>query len=314
MSYIIYAYHKGLPEHRFDSGMTTWLEHFLRQKKDGDVSLVLENGSGAVYENDGNIFKIPHGSLCIIENSITKKFHVSDFGDNCADVFPLTNFKNFAGMTLGQFNRYKIEKDIPNIAIRSLIKPGYYPETNWNFGTQVFDQITEYRKSVTLHNKLHFRGSIYPTLRDAVLVLYQNHPSEVYVGNGRLGFDEYMQEVASYKMTLSMGMSPYSSDICFRDVEMFGIGIPVIRPKLHIELADPLLPDVHYIACDVDLDPYTLWAIDSQQAADNIYRKYKSVIDNDEFLQYISNNAREWYLRNVAEPTPALNLINWLSI
>lgn len=314
MSYIIYAYHKGLPEHRFDSGMTQWLEHLLRQKNDDKVSLVLTTGDNAVYENDGDVFKIPHGSLTIIENTITKQFHVSDFGDNCADVFPLTKFKNFGGMTLGQYNRYKVERDIPNERIRNLIHPGYYPETNWNFGAQVFEQIKEYRETVSLDKRLHFRGTVYPQLRDTVLILQKKYPSDVYIGNGRLSFDAYMQEVASFKMTLSMGMSPYSSDVCFRDIEMFGIGIPVIRPQLHVELADPLLPDIHYISCDVELDPYTLWTNNSLHAAHIIYEKYKSVVDNEEFLQYISSNAREWYLRNIAEPNPAINLIKWLTI
>lgn len=314
MSYIIYAYHKGLPEHRFDSGMTMWLTHLLRETKNTNVELVLDTADKAFYVNDSDSFKIPHGSLCIIENNNTKKFHVSDFGDNCADVFPLTKFKNFGGMTLGQFNRHKIIKDVSDENVRNLIKPGYYPETNWNFGTQVFEHIKNYREHIQLSNKLHFRGSIYPRLRDVVSILQQNHSTNVYIGSGRLNFDDYIQEVASFKMTLSMGMSPYNSDLCFRDIEMFGIGIPVIRPKLHVELADALIPDVHYISCDVELDPYTLWVVNPYDATEKIYEKYQTVIDNSEFLDYISNNAREWYLRNVAEPYPAKNLISWLSI
>lgn len=314
MSYIIYAYHKGLPDHRFDSGMTTWLQHLLIDVKSTNVDVQLTTGDNTFYENDGDVFKIPHGSLSIIENVETKQFHVSDFGDNCADVFPLTQFKNFAGMTLGQFNRYKIEKDIQNKYILEKIKPGYYPETNWNFGLQTFDSVQEYRQNIVLNNKLHFRGSVYPKLRDTVLVLQHQYNSDMFVGMGRLGFDEYMQEVASFQMTLSMGMSPYHSDLCFRDIEMFGVGIPVLRPTLRVELADPLIPDVHYIACPVELDPYTLWTTDPIIAANQIYTKYKSVVDDLEFLRYISNNAREWYLRNVAEPLPALNLINWLTI
>lgn len=311
--YKIYGYHKGIADTRFDAGMTQWLQYQLQKIKNVPVEVILGNG-GDVYTNDGENFVTPHGSLCIIENCETKKFHVSDFGDNCADVFPLTRFKNFGGMTLGQFNRHKIDKDIPDEHIRQLIRPGYYPETNWNFGTQVFDSIQEYRNQITLDERLHFRGSIYQTLRDCVLILGHRYNNEVYIGSGRLPFEDYLREVASFKMTLSMGLSPYSSDLCFRDIEMFGIGIPVIRPTLHVELADPLIPNVHYIACDVELDPYTLWTTDSTTAANIIYERYKAVVHDEDFLSMISKNAREWYLRNIAEPTPAVNLVSWITV
>jgi len=311
--YKIYGYHKGIAETRFDAGMTQWLQYQLRLIKNTNVEVVLGNG-GDIYVNGGESFITPHGSLCIIENCETGKFHVSDFGDNCADVFPLTKFKNFGGMTLGQFNRHKIEKDITDERIKQLIYPGYYPETNWNFGTQVFDSIQEYRNQIVLDGRLHFRGSIYQTIRNSVLILANQYPSEVYVGNGRLPFEEYLKEVASFKMTLSMGMSPYSSDLCFRDIEMFGIGIPVIRPTLHVELADLLIPNVHYVACDVELDPYTLWTSDSTSTAKIIYERYKTVVHDNDFLSMISKNAREWYLRNIAEPMPAVNLARWITV
>lgn len=311
--YRIHAYHKGISDTRFDAGMTPWLQHHLAIEKNTSVEIVLGNG-GDVYRNESDTFIIPHGSLAIIENCESKKFHVSDFGDNCADVFPLTRFKNFGGMTLGQFNRHKIQKDIPDEKIRSMIFPGYYPETNWDFGSQVFDSIQTYRTQIQLDERLHFRGSIYQNLRDCILILGQYHNKEIYVGNGRLHFEEYLREVASFKMTLSLGMSPYNSDICFRDIEMFGIGIPVIRPTLHVELADPLIPNVHYIACDVDLDPYTLWTTDSRIAAQKIYERYKSIVHDDDFLSMISKNAREWYLKNIASANPAINLAKWITI
>jgi hypothetical protein len=293
--------------------MTPTLKEELSKEKGCDVEVVMCDGL-STYVNDGESFSTPHGSLWIIENVETKKFHVSDFGDDCAHVFPLVYFKNFGGMTLGQYNRHKIETDIPEQHLRDLIKPGYYPESFWNFGERNFDTIQKLRNSVTLDSRLHFRGTVYPGLRDTVEVLTNKYSPQVYIGAGRLDFTKYLAEVASFKMTLSMGMSTYNSDLCFRDIEMFGLGIPVIRPRLYVELADPLIPDVHYISCDVELDPYTLWTDNPKSAADVIYKKYNSVVSDNKFINYVSANAKEWYTRNIANANPAKNLSKWVTI
>jgi hypothetical protein len=218
-------------------------------------------------------------------------------------------------MTLGQYNAYKIARDVRNPFTSFKIKPGFYPETNWNFGNQYYEDIADDRRCADfIDHRLHFRGSVYPGLRDCVKLLAEQHADEVFIGQGRLPFEEYLAEAAGYSMTLSMGMSPYHSDLCFRDIEMFGLGIPVLRPTLHVELAAPLIPNVHYIAVDVDLDPYTLWAKDAQQAADAIFARYKEVVDDYPFLHYISKNARTWYNENIVPPNVVNNLVNWITV
>jgi len=312
MSYTIYGWYKGYEENRFELGMALWLQNELQRKYNTDVNLVVEDSNDKYYVNEGDKFKIPHHVSYIIENNETKKFIVIDYSDDCGQVFGLTTFKNFVGIFSSQHNQYKIDKDVPDENLRKLILPINYRETNWNFG-QYYDYIQEHRRQNTLDKRLHFRGSVYPNLRNCIPIILQTHPKDVYF-HGRTSFDEYIQESVSFKLTLSMGMSPYSSDICYRDIEMFGLGIPVLRPEFRIKMQDPLLPNVHYISCDVDLDPYTLWTTNHQQTAEQIYERYLSVIDNDELLNYVTSNAREWYLRNIAEPTPVNNILNLVNI
>jgi len=312
MSYTIYGWYKGYEESRFELGMAVWLQNRLQTTRNTDVNLVVEDSHNKYYTNEGDVFKIPHHVSYIIENNETKKFMVIDYSDDCAQVFGLTTFKNFAGILSSQHNQYKIDKDIRDENLRKLILPINYRETNWNFG-QYYDTVQEYRKSITLDKRLHFRGSVYPNLRDSIILMLRNNSKNVHIG-GRTHFDEYIQESVMFKLTLSMGMSPYSSDICYRDIEMFGLGIPVLRPEFRIKMQDPLVPNVHYISCDIDLDPYTLWTTDHQRTANQIYDRYLEVIEDDEFLTYISNNAREWYLRNMTEPAVVNNILPLIKI
>lgn len=312
MSYTIYGWYKGYEGTRFEHGMALWLQNQLQTTRDTEVTLVVEDSHDKYYINDGDKFKIPHHVSYIIENNETKKFIAIDYSDDCNQVFGLTTFKNFAGILSSQHNQYKVDKDIPDENIRKLIVPINYRETNWNLG-QYYDTIQEHRQQISLDKRLHFRGSVYPGLRDSVVYLLQQHSYNVHVG-GRTNFDEYLQEVINFKLTLSMGMSPYSSDICYRDIEMFGLGIPVIRPEFRIKMQDQLLPNIHYIACDIDLNPYTLWTNNHQATAESIYDRYMSVVDDDEFLRYISNNAKEWYERNIAEPNVVKNILPLITI
>lgn len=313
MKYKIYAHHKGLGPNRFDTNFTIELQKELAESRNAEVEVQLNTSDFAFYINDGNYFKIPHGSVRIIENVETKQFYVYDFGDDCADVLPLTKFTNFAGMALGQFNRTKVEQMVQEDR-KQLVRPGIYPESDWNFGIKYFDDIQSRRNNGVLDSRLHFRGTVYPELRNCVHVLARKYSSTVHMGTNKLPFEDYLNETAKFKLTLGMGLAPYNSDICMRDIDMFGIGVPVIRPKLYIEVDEPLIPDVHYISCDVELDPFTLWTSDHEKTADIIHERYLSVIDNEEFLRYISTNAREWYLRNMASNTSVKRLISWINI
>jgi hypothetical protein len=313
MKYKIYCHHKGLGPDRFDTNFTVELQKELANSKNAEVEVVLNTSEFTFYMNDGDVFKIPHGSVRIIENVDTKQFYVYDFGDDCAHVFPLIDFKNFAGMALGQFNRHKINQLVPENK-RHLVRPGIYPESDWNFGVKYFDQIQRNRKNNPLDPRLHFRGTVYPNLRDSVYVLQRKYSNDVFMGTSRVTFNDYLNETTRFKLTLGMGLSPYSSDLCPRDLDMFGIGVPILRPKLYVEVDEPLIPDVHYVSCDVPLDPFTLWVDDHEKTADIMYQRYQEVIDNDEFLDYISRNAREWYLRNTANNTPVQRLVRWINI
>ena len=300
----IYAYHYGLPDHRFDNGMTYKLVETLGETY--EVELHLTDASVSQYRD----IQIPHGSLSIIENADTGKFHISEFGDVCTNIMPFVELDDFAGATCGQYNAYRIDKDLPEGLKhkRDLIRPGYYPETIWQFGTLNYDGIQKHRSQVKLQDKLYFRGTVYPQ-RACIHILQQKYAEDVSINLGRLPFEQFMSELVTQKIVLGLGMN-IGGDICFRDIEMFGIGVPVMRPQLRVEQHDPLIPNVHYVSVDIDLDPYYLTPYDHEATADAMIVRHKEVVNDDAFLKEIADNAKEWYIRNCSDPDIVNNLIH----
>jgi hypothetical protein len=299
----LYAYHDGLPDYRFDSGMTQRLREEMETVY--EVELYLTEASVSKYRS----IQIPHGSISILENADTGRFHISEFGDVCTNIMPFVALDDFAGATCGQYNVYRIDKDLPEHLKykRGLIRPGYYPETIWQFGALNYNGVQQFRSNTDLKDKLYFRGTVYPQ-RACIAVLQQKYPNEVSINVGRLPFEHFIEELASQRLVLGLGMN-IGGDICFRDIEMFGIGVPLLRPQLRVEQHDPLIPNVHYVSVDIELDPYYLTPYNHAAVADAMMSRHREVINDHAFLNSIRDNARDWYMRNCSDPSIIHNLI-----
>lgn len=309
----VYSFHRNIADYRFDNHNTRQLVDELSKKY--IVNRYDLNGS------DGFIFNelhINHGSILIFEDGTTKEFKVFDFGDSPYLVQGLKNHPKFTRAILGQYNPH-LWKD------NTKVLPGIYPETMWDFGNLNYETVTDYRAANTLSSKLYWRGSLYNDpnagygaylgVRTAVELLPDLLGNNFFYGNYPIDFSSYIQEALNYRVVLSIGGGggAVCGDICFRDVEMFGLGIPVIRPRYIVEMQDALLPDVHYVSVDVDFDDLFKYS-NHKLLAQQIASRYDEVINDIEFLNYISGNAREWYCRNVAPPSITEKIITLLEL
>lgn len=316
----IYTFHRGIANHRFDAHNTNELKRILGNRY--EINHYDMNGDDKFYyQNDCNIL-INQGSIVIFEYDDTKKFKVFDFGDSPSLTVMLSKSKNFIGAAIGQYNKRLWDYNVLKKEIRQEIKPSVYPESCWNLGLENFEQMDEYRKSVKLDDRLYWRGSIYNTISDPnyrntrvaiehLSVKMQNF----YFAPFPISFDNYISESLNFKLALCFGGGGgYScGDLCFRDIEMYGLGIPTIRPRLAIETDDPLIPNVHYISVDCEFDNRYRY-IKNEELADSIIKRYHEVISDDDYLKTISSNARDWYTRNSSGPNITNKLVNILGI
>jgi hypothetical protein len=113
--------------------------------------------------------------------------------------------------------------------------------------------------------------------------------------------ENYFDHIIEYKVGLSI---PGAGELCYRDIEYMALGIPFIKIKYISELNPPLIPNFHYITIDRFEDETDCningGIIASERKGDERYAKaYKErfleVKDDEQFLRFISANAREYY-------------------
>ena len=313
-----YSFHKGIAEHRFDHNNSIALEQELSNHFEINRHELTGNGS-FIYHG----IPINHGSILIFEYDDTKEFKVYDFGDHPSLAVALSTSSKFIGAVVGQYNSYYWDIICTDTEKRKTIVAGPYPDTNWQLGMN-YDIVQEFRNSNQLDNRLYWRGSLYNHGVDSrylgvrkaleILPTYLTE-SELYYGAGPLPFDYYLQESFQFQLALSIGGGggAICGDLCFRDIEMFGLGIALIRPKYITTTSDPLIPDYHYISVDAEFDSDFKYANPDKLAKEIAYR-YKHVINDLDLINSVALNARQWYMNNISYPNITHNIISLLDL
>lgn len=311
-----YSFHRGLPNYRFDTN-NSFAIHEELSKKYKVNRFDLSGAEGFKF----NGININHGSILIFEFCDTKEFKVFDFGDHPYITVELSKLQNFSSAAIGQYNKVLWDEQVQDPKVRNKIVPSIYPETNWQFGIANYDLVQNYRSSIELKKDLYWRGSIYknPNIvefnrRETIEFIY-GKLKDFYFGHSPVDFDSYIQESIQFKLALCFGVGGgyCCGDFCFRDIEFYGLGIPTIRPKYAVETEDPLIPDYHYISVDCEFDE-TFKYKHPELLADKIISKYYEVINNDDYLKQISQNARNWYINNISYPNITNKILKALEL
>jgi hypothetical protein len=144
-----------------------------------------------------------------------------------------------------------------------------------------------------------FRGT---SLDDRTIL---SHLSEnVFDGPTPVGGPEkYFDDVINYKVGLSVAGR---GELCYRDIEYMAVGLPMLRLEYITQTNPPLIPNYHYIA--IDRAKYNLpgspnsveWGAHLDREGGEIYvqaykERFLEVKNDYKFLDFISNNAREYY-------------------
>jgi hypothetical protein len=318
----LHTFHKGIADHRFDAHNSYALHKVLALR----YRVTWHEHSGdELFEFEG--VKINQGSIIIVEDVGANTFRTYDFGDHPSLTVRLSKSPRFEGALIGQYNKEYWDKIVIDPEIRARILPGPYPESVWALGTENYDQVQAWRKQMALDTRLYWRGSLYSYgveprylgVRRAIELLPEMlPPDELQFGSGAIPFEAYMQEALRFETALSIGGGggALCGDFCFRDIEMFGLGIPLIRPKYIVESTEPLIPDFHYIAVDAEFDAEYRYK-NPEELAQRIVAKYKELQnrpDKLKYLDFVRKNAKEWYDKVVSYPNITNNILKGLNL
>jgi hypothetical protein len=155
-------------------------------------------------------------------------------------------------------------------------------------------------------NKLFFKGE--KSSRPIIEYFSKNIMSD----SNRLSLDNYLDEAIDYKIGLSVGGV---GEFCYRDIEYMALGIPFIRFEYQSSMLHPLIPNYHYISIKMPSDmPINCNKDNMFDDKNGLYHhakalenKFLETVDNAEFLNFISRNARNYY-ENFLSPKSSVKI------
>ena len=179
----------------------------------------------------------------------------------------------------------------------------------WTYFQASMDNLTIYydkRKEITnFKNKLYFKGT---SLEDRKIL---NHINKDIITDFKvISPSNYFDDLISHKIALSVDGR---GEFCYRDVECFGVGIPIIRFEYLSSFNSPLIPNHHYISIPRPND-MDLYRLGNEGHAKMIEGRYHEVINNKDFLDFISKNAKQYYDENFSLETKIKNTFNLLNL
>jgi hypothetical protein len=126
-------------------------------------------------------------------------------------------------------------------------------------------------------------------------------------------YANYLSELLKYKIGLSIAGS---AEICHREFEYMALGIPNMHLTYMTELNPPLIPDYHYIAVDNTDFPKDMWLNrkGGTQYVDAYIKRFMEVKDDRSFLDFITCNARQYYLDYCSPHNRLAHILNLLEM
>lgn len=112
---------------------------------------------------------------------------------------------------------------------------------------------------------------------------------------GWLPKEKYFEEMSQFKFGLNLdGVAK----ICYRDLELFGLGILLIREKLNVMTYEPIESGKHYAEL-IDDDIKSKISDDTQipYIIEKLESGINELVSSGQY-EYIINEARDWYDRN----------------
>ena len=233
----------------------------------------------------------------IIEDCDTNETIVLSVADDLTSAtLNLQSLPNLSKVFISQFIRDKIYHHV-----RPEFQSKYFP---WiYFPSNKYDLEFYFNKrKVTpqTNNKMFFRGE---TTSRTILQHFSN--DVIHGGPPIGGFEKYANEMLDFKIALSIAGR---GEMCYRDIECMAMGIPFIRFEYTTELNPPLIPNFHYVSVNRPDDLKDWMNLDrngEHHHAEMITKRYLEVINDTEFLEFISKNARQYY-ENYLSPVSSI--------
>jgi FkbM family methyltransferase len=180
------------------------------------------------------------------------------------------------------------------------------------FKSSIVDIEPYYQKRLLQNNfidKMYFRGT---SLEDREILHYID--KNLITDFTPLSQERYYDDIIQYKLALSIDGR---AEFCYRDIECLGLGIPMIRFEYESKFYEELIPNYHYVSISRPND-MTIYRKGNDSHAKLLESRFLQVVNDQEFLNFIAKNGREYYEKNclldkmINKTLVLSNIQNWL--
>lgn len=272
----------------------------VEKNKDIEFSFV---NSGELRER--NSYSRSSAHMMTITNPENGKYILQSFWDKTICVFnkfvwdppKMVQLLCSSGLNKEEYdNFFKIDhNDTLPIDFDNVYTPfTYFPYTTR--AARIIETLASKRDFNNLKEKIVFRGALYNErlfLRNTI-----HNGEDIIVDNIQDTYKdapEFLSEQIENLCALSINGA---AEICNRDIELFGLGMPVIRTELNVEFFNKLKPDYHYISAGKCLFRCGSTFMDNNLLKDAILEKFNFCKLHKEHCMSVGENARKWYLEN----------------
>jgi hypothetical protein len=197
-----------------------------------------------------------------------------------------------------------------------IFKTSFFPFNPW-INNEYFYKLRKFKKQDDFIDKMFFMSS---TRREDPFKLYELG----YCTNPDLRYtaEMYLNNAINYKVGLSFSSV---AELCYREIDYMGIGLPTLRLEYKITTNPPLIPNYHYIS--VDRDKYDLYGkendmewgthidrLGGEKYVNAYIERFLEVKDDYDFLSFISKNAYNYFQENCTQENSLKNIIKMLNL
>jgi hypothetical protein len=239
----------------------------------------------------------------IILNPKTEKFFIHSWYDYATEIpeFALSNNINLVKFScVSNLTEEIIEKYKGRIKIQ----PSVYYLENWSD----LSLIEKFKDIKLKKNKSYFNGLIYgyrENIKNTLSKIDFFNIKNKTNPNDYQNKTDYYKELSSYKFGLSLNGA---ANICYRDLELFGLGVLNLRQPLKSKTFNPLIKDIHYIEfLDNDLFDKIIKNENVNQIINEKINQLLEFQSTNEYSEMITES-KKWFLENI-NPRNQFNIL-----
>lgn len=246
-----------------------------------------------------------------IENAETKKFVIVSASNQIGATMGMcSKIPEVSKIYMCHFNQNYIYKHLikeKKVNRLSLYEPLFFPMSD----DLDFEKYYKDRKSVEKYiDKIHFRGTGIGSHRQTIKEFLK---FEEFAGGYPMDYRQFYPELIKYKMAMAFYVDfnlNWYGEFCYRDTEFMALGIPYIRLEYRNTCHDPIIPNKHYISVDRETAYLAYEKEGNYGVAKAHIDRFNEVKDDADYLSWVANNGREYYLKNCNWPNSGLNLMS----